>query len=484
MEFLTKSKIFLFLVSSFLLGIFGVSFYYPREFSSSGVLTLSVFSLIIILVFWKNRPAKVVGFCILFFALGIWKFNSEIRNLGQYGEAGRFEGEVLIFKEPENKNGRKQIVAEVSKDYKVLIFAGAYDDYHYGDRLNLSCDLEIPENKEGSRFDYRMYLAKDKIYHICRKPKIKILGSGEGKFFYFWMLKIKNGLSLKIGEKIPFPESGLLEGLLLGGDAGLSDKIKEDFSRTGMSHITAVSGYNVTIIAEYLMLLGIFFGLWRKQAFWLALLGIFLFIFLIGFPASAVRAGIMGSIILIAMRNGRLASSENAIILSAAIMLLANPLLLRYDVGFQLSFLATLGIVFTYPFLNEYLVKSQKHLSAPLEILCLTLSAQIFVLPVIFYNFESLSIVSPLANLLILPIIPLTMLLGFLMILTNFIFSPLAVLFSWIVYLPLRFETSVISFLASFRFSSVEVSFPGWGVWAWYLVLAAGIFIIRRRKQI
>ncbi|MFZ5982600.1 MAG: ComEC/Rec2 family competence protein [Patescibacteria group bacterium] len=480
---MTKSKIFLFLVSSFLLGIFGASVYYPREFSSSGVLTLSVFSLIIVLVFWKNRPAKVVGFCLLFFALGIWRFNSEIRNLGQYGEAGRFEGEVLISKEPENKNGRKQIVAEVSKDYKVLIFAGAYDDYHYGDRLNLSCDLEILENKEGSRFDYRMYLAKDKVYHICRKPKIEILGGGGGKFFYSWMLKIKNGLSLKIGEKIPFPESGLLEGLLLGGDAGLSDKIKEDFSRTGMSHITAVSGYNVTIIAEYLMLLGILLGLWRRQAFWLAVLGIFLFIFLIGFPPSAVRAGIMGGLILLAMKKGRLADSENAILFSAALMLLWNPLLLRYDIGFQLSFLATLGIIQLYPIMNDYLIRKQKHLGPIGEILGLTLAAQIFVLPIILFNFKSLSIISPLANLLVLPIIPLTMLLGFFMLVFSFIFSPLAILFSWLAFLPLRYEIAVIEFLSGFGLASVSWKFPSFGVVIWYLALGTLFFIMKRKRS-
>lgn len=481
---LSKSKIFFLVVFCFLLGIFGASFYYPEILSFSRMLVFLVFLIIWLVVFWNSRTAKVVGFCLIFFVLGIWRFNSEVEDLNKHQESRKFKGEIQIVKEPQVKNGRKQIIAETEEGWRFLFFSGVYDDYFYGDKVRISCGLTLPENREASRFDYRMYLAKDGIFYICWKPDGEIFERGGGNSFYTWMLKIKNGLSLKIGEKIPFPESGLLEGLLLGGDAGLSDKIKEDFSRTGMSHITAVSGYNVTIIAEYLMLLGIFFGLWRRQAFWVAILGIFLFIFLIGFPPSAVRAGIMGGLILLAMKKGRLADSENAILLSAALMLFWNPLLLRYDIGFQLSFLATLGIVLTYPFLNEYLLKSQKHLSAPLEILCLTLSAQIFVLPVIFYNFESLSIVSPLANLLILPIIPLTMLLGFLMILTNFIFSPLAVLFSWIVYLPLRFETSVISFLASFRFSSVEVSFPGWGVWAWYLVLAASIFIIRRRKQI
>lgn len=285
-----------------------------------------------------------------------------------------------------------------------------------------------------------------------------------------------------MAEMIPTPEAGLLEGLLLGGDGKLPKNIQDNFSRTGTTHIVAVSGYNITIIAEYLMLSLLFLGFWRRQAFWFSILGIFLFILMIGFPSSAVRAGVMGMLLLWAMKNGRLANSQNAIVASAAIMLLINPLLLRWDIGFQLSFLATLGIIYLYPFLERRLVKKNKVFGI-LEILGLTISAQIFVLPIILMNFGSLSLISPLANVLVLPIIPLTMLLGFIAGISKIIFPPLAMFFSWLVYLPLRYEIESISFLAGLKWASIEIKNFAWYLAViWYILLIRTIFMLQRKN--
>lgn len=186
------------------------------------------------------------------------------------------------------------------------------------------------------------------------------------------------------------------------------------------------------------------------------------------------------------MKNGRLANSRNAIVFAAAVMLLINPLLLRWDIGFQLSFLATLGIVYLYPVISDYLIKraekNNKIVSTFSEILFLTLSAQIFVLPVILFNFQKLSLISPLANLLVLPIIPLTMLLVFIAVILSFIFYSLAVIFSWLAYLPLKYETSVINYLADLKYSSIEVHLSWWGVVLWYIILVGGIFLNKKNK--
>jgi len=259
--------------------------------------------------------------------------------------------------------------------------------------------------------------------------------------------------------------------------------VQDDFSKTGLTHIVAVSGYNVTIVAEYLMLLGIFLGLWRKQAFYFALAGIFLFVVLTGASASVVRAGVMGGLILWAMKNGRLANAQNSIIFSAIVMLLFNPLLLRWDVGFQLSFLATLGIVYFYPVIEKYSIKKQG-VSFFSEILFLTLSAQIFVLPIIMNDFQKLSIISPLANLLVLPIVPVTMLLGFVMIILAFVFPPLATIFSWLTFLPLKYETTIIEWMANLKFASVEILNFSWVfVAGWYIILIGILFFSKRKRN-
>jgi competence protein ComEC len=273
-----------------------------------------------------------------------------------------------------------------------------------------------------------------------------------------------------------------LSGLLLGGTDHLSKEVQDNFSRTGMTHIVAVSGYNVTIVAEYLMIFGIFLGLWRKQAFWFAVLGIILFVIITGIPPSVVRAGIMGILLIWAMKNGRLSNSKNAILFSAGLMLLLNPMLLRWDVGFQLSFLATIGIIYLYPIFDAILIKKNKVFGIS-EILFLTISAQIFVLPVILFNFKNLSLISPLANILILPIIPLAMFLGFLTIVVGFFSGFLASIISWLTYLPLKYEILMINYLAGLKYSSMEVGFPWWGVVIWYIILSGIIFLKNKNSR-
>jgi competence protein ComEC len=187
------------------------------------------------------------------------------------------------------------------------------------------------------------------------------------------------------------------------------------------------------------------------------------------------------------MKNGRLANASNAILCSATVMLWWNPLLLRYDVGFQLSFLATIGIVYFYPLLDKYFGKHlEKYPSAAsfiAEILFMSLSAQIFVLPIILFNFQTLSLISPVTNILVLPILPITMLVGFLAIAISFIFQPLAVLFSWLAYLPLRYEIFVINYFAKLKFSALTVGLSWPWMLIWYIILVSGVYYFRKKSR-
>jgi competence protein ComEC len=499
---MTKSKIFLILSLSFIGGIFLASIY-QKVIADHYFLLAIAFLLIPLVIFYpvrnnsngisngasKNYKIYIVAFAGLFFIFGWWLTDIRLQKAYDTSFAGQsFSGQAMIIKEPENNGKYQKIVAkiplgsEASKSLKILINANIYPEYQYGDEINLNCTLETPKNYEDG-FDYSMYLAKDGIYYVCASPKIELTNRNRGSKFYAGIFSVKNKFQRAIAEIIPAPESGLLEGILLGGDNKLPKNIQENFSKTGMTHIVAVSGYNVTIIAEYLMWALILIGLWRGQAFWAAIVGIFLFILMIGFPSSAVRAGVMGSLLLWAVKNGRLANSQNAIVFSAAVMLLINPMLLRWDVGFQLSFLATLGIVYLYPFWEERMVEKNKIFGVA-EILGLTISAQIFVLPVIFMNFGRLSIISLLANVLILPVVPLTMLLGFIAVIFKLIFPILSAAFAWLAYLPLKYEVATINFLASLPWSSVQIEKFAW-YWAavWYILLMRIIFIWRKNKR-
>ncbi|OGI16979.1 MAG: hypothetical protein A2Z52_02645 [Candidatus Moranbacteria bacterium RBG_19FT_COMBO_42_6] len=482
---MTKSKIFLILSLSFIGGIFLASFYFKIVADYYFLLAITLL-LVPLIVFYKNKKIFIAVFVGLFFIFGFWLTGARLNEINATNYNGqKFSGQALIIKEPENNGKYQKIIARLAgeSNLKILLNTGLYPEYKYGDEINLKCTLETPENFDED-FDYRMYLAKDGIYYVCSGPKLEIISHGKGNKFYSGIINVKNKFASAIDELIPTPEAGLLSGLLLGGDGKLPQSIQDNFSRTGMTHIVAVSGYNITIIAEYLMLSMLFLGFWRRQAFWFSIVGIFLFILMIGFPSSAVRAGVMGSLLLWAMKNGRLANSQNAIVASAGVMLLINPLLLRWDIGFQLSFLATLGIVYLYPLLEQYLVKKNKVFGL-MEILGLTISAQIFVLPVILINFGNLSLISPLANVLVLPIIPLTMLMGFFAAISKLILPPLAAIFSWLVFLPLKYETEVINFLGNISWASVRIEKFGWYIAViWYILLARIVFILRKNKKV
>jgi competence protein ComEC len=480
----TKSKIFFWLALSFIGGIAFASFYYPRQLGNSALLIFFLLPLIMLVLYYRHPKIPVAALALIFFAGGLYLTGLKLSQLNETNLSGKnFSGVAEILREPEISGRMQNIAAEIKdpKSLKILIATNAYQKYSYGDKLNVDCRLEVPQNKDAS-FDWRMYLAKEGMLYECRNPEMEKV-SGGGNFFYTGLIGMKNKFEENISRLIPAPESGLLLGLLIGGSDQLSKGIRDNFSQTGLTHIVAVSGYNVTIIAEYLMILGIFIGLWRGQSFWFAATGIFVFVIVTGLSASAVRAGIMGILLIWAMKNGRLANAQNAILFSAAVMLFKNPLLLRWDVGFQLSFLATLGIVYFYPFFQNYLVKKNKA-AGLLEILFLTLSAQIFVLPVILFNFHKLSLISPLANLLILPIIPLTMLLGFLAISAGIILKPLGILLSWIAYLPLKYETMIVNFLAGLKYSAVEFNLTWRGVVFWYVLLLISLRYLGRKKTV
>ena len=249
-----------------------------------------------------------------------------------------------------------------------------------------------------------------------------------------------------------------------------------------MTHIVAVSGYNVSVIVIAVMGFVLFIGLRRKYAVYIAIGSIVFFIALIGFPSSGVRAGIMGIMVLIASVYGRVTHAYGALIFAGALMLVYNPLILRYDVGFQLSFLATLGIISTYPIFERYFVNKRFSFGI-IEMILLTLSAQIFVVPIIALQFHTFTPLSLVVNMLVLPIIPCVMLLVFLLIIFYYVYMPIALMCGWMAYYLLAYEIAVISFFAQLSWSSVLIEniYPVWIV-LYYCVVS--ICLIRLHKNL
>ncbi|MBU1956882.1 ComEC/Rec2 family competence protein, partial [bacterium] len=206
------------------------------------------------------------------------------------------------------------------------------------------------------------------------------------------------------------PHGSFMAGLLLGSRKGIPEHLMQSFNTTGLTHIIAISGYNITLVI--VVISGLFGFLSRRWKVFACSFFIIIFVIMVGASAAVVRAAIMGVISLIALFFGRQYFVIIGLFGAAFFMNLWNPKILVYDIGFQLSFLATFGIVVFADRIERYF-RWMPSFFGMREAVLMTLSAQILALPVIILNFGRLSVVSPIANVFVLPLIPLAMLFGF-----------------------------------------------------------------------
>ncbi len=370
----------------------------------------------------------------------------------------------IIVEPPEMREKNQRFVLEVREDEektKVLVSTGFENEFEYGDLVQVQGKLERPENflgDNGKEFDYINYLKKDGIFYTVSFADVEIISRGHGSAIKRALFSFKDSLLAKIDYAVPQPESLLLSGLILGERANFPEAMREEFIRTGTIHIVALSGYNITIVSDWFRsMLSVFSPL---VAFYGTIISIILFVLMTGASSTGVRAGIMAVLVILAKQTGRTYDAGRALLLAGVIMILINPMILMHDVSFQLSFIATFAIIFLSPKLKKYFyfVTERYHLR---EIITDTFSAYIFVLPFILYKMGNLSLVALPANILVLPFIPLTMVLGFGVVFSGFISSTLSLIFGFIASIFLKYELSIINFFSNIPFASyILPNFP------------------------
>jgi competence protein ComEC len=285
--------------------------------------------------------------------------------------------------------------------------------------------------------------------------------------------------------------AALLNGILLGRDRGLPRDLSEDFQTTGTSHIVAISGFNMAIIAG-ILLRGSRYFVKPRAAGVIAIAGMAVYTILVGADPSVVRAAIMGSLLIIALLFlGRPTFIYASLFAAALLMTAINPLIL-WDAGFQLSFMAVLGLMLYVsrwskgihdklePRLGEATSRRVTKMTA--DVILTTMAAILMTLPVILYHFRTFSVVSPLANLLILPAQPGIMILGGLATILGMIALPVGQVVAWTAWLPLAYTIQTVRFFATLPFSAVDVSFPALGVFAYGGVVAAMTWMSGQEK--
>ncbi len=254
------------------------------------------------------------------------------------------------------------------------------------------------------------------------------------------------------------PESLLMGGLVLGEKSSFSESLRQSFIDTGTIHIVALSGYNITIVAEWIMKL--FSSFPKNIGLGAGIFSVLLFVLMTGGSSTTIRAGIMASLALFARLIGRNYDVTRALILAGVVMILVNPFVLVFDVSFQLSFIATIAVIFFTPKVEKYFLWITPRFGLR-DIISVTCAAYIFVMPFILYKMGNLSLVALPANILILPFIPLTMILGFLTGFAGIMGYIFAVPSGYVSYLFLHYELAVISFFSRIPFAALSVpDFP------------------------
>ena len=412
---------------------------------------------------------------IIFFSFGFIRVESNKLSASEITSIESLDEQKILLKgkilqSPEIKNGKQKILLDKisSDDFRnkllesgrMIIYLERYPEYNMGDEISFDGKLNIPEDFDG--FEYKNYLFAQEIFFIEYYPKVELIKKFD-EDIYIKIASYRKSASEIVKKIFSQPQAGIINAMVLGEKSDLSDETLESFNRTGTRHIIAISGLHMTIIGVLVMFLLLAIGLNRNFAFYLAVLGIGFYVMLVGFPPSAVRASVMSVMILLAVRVGRLSSAGIAIIFAGALMLVFNPNLLRYDTGFQLSFLAVLGIIYIYPKLDFILKRYPDYLKIK-TIFLITVSAQIATLPIIISSFGQFSVFSVFANIMILPFVPIVMIGGIISIMAGFVSLSVGQIIAIPVWLILSLQLYVINIFAGFEigffsFENVSVLF-------------------------
>ncbi len=443
-----------------------------------------------------SRRTRLLFVCAVAMALGAVRLQAasprfDVRSLAAYNDRGRVTLEGVVVGEPDvretytNLRLRAEWLAlpdgrELQVRGLALVRADRYPAFGYGDRLRVTGPMETPP--QGDDFSYRDYLARQGVYSLLPRCRVSRIGGGAGNPLVAALLSFKRRAQAVIAAILHEPAASLLTGILLGVETGIPSALADDFAATGTTHIIAISGFNITIIA------GIFAALslrlvGRRRATWVAIGGVVLYTFFVGASAAVVRAAIMGIIYLLGRHLGRATFAPASLGAAAVLMTVINPLVL-WDVGFQLSFAATVGLVLYTGPLERFVLRllarvtsrrqAERAVGWLSEGVLVTIAAQITTLPLLLVTFHRLSLVTLLTNLMILPAQPAVMILGGMATLVGLLWLPAGQVLGWVAWLPLAYTIALVRLTARVPYAWVDLGrVEGWMAWVYYGLLAA-----------
>lgn len=389
---------------------------------------------------------------------------------------------------PNIREKNQHIIVAVSKENehtRILAITSLAQSVRYGERVRIYGKLAKPKpfsTEYGRSFRYDRYLAAKGVFALMQHASLTEVAPPTGVWArgYGQLIGIKQSFLYGLGAALPEPAASLAGGLVAGGTQGLGASLLRDFIRSGLIHIVVLSGYNVMIVAETVLAALAFLS--RRRAAVLAALVIGVFVLAAGAGAASIRAGIMAMFALLARATGRTYDVTRALVLTALLMLLWNPLLLTYSVGFDLSVIATLGLILGMPLLEPRLTFIKNTFLR--ETFAATTTAQISVIPLLLYVNGLFSLVALPANLLVLPFVPIAMAASALAGFAGLVMPTLAPIVGLPAYVLLSYITRVVHTASTLPLAAFAVpSFSFVWVMGAYSLLALFVYILVRNKK-
>ena len=436
--------------------------------------------------FMKPRRVYSLGavFC-LFVAFGMLRasladtplpttFASQIHHHVSY------QGVVVSDPDVRDVNQRMEIrVFGAEESTIILAVAPRNINVAVGDFVNVSGTLLIPQafaDDNGRVFHYDKYLQRDGVRFIMNFAFIRAIREAPWYSIPTAFARVKHAFLNGIAVTLPEPHASLAGGIVIGGKSGLGKELQNDFVRSGLVQIIVLSGYNVMVVAGWVMAAFSFFNVSRRKSAVVGAIALILFVGIAGLSATAIRATIMALIALYARATGRTYAAGRALFFAIFLMLLWNPLYLVYDPGFGLSVVAAAGLIWLAAPIETFLSRIKNLFWK--NAIATTLAAQIAVLPLLLYDTGNLSLVAIPANLLVMPIVPLAMGFSALAGFAGMLFGSFAPLFGIAFAFPAYLANAYLIFIArgaaALPFAAFTLPiFPFW------LTLAAYVALIR-----
>ncbi|MFP4441284.1 MAG: ComEC/Rec2 family competence protein [Chloroflexaceae bacterium] len=459
--------------------------------SANLLVGLAALGLLSTLLGRQNRYARLVGLGLLCMMLGGLRYQglpepTNPRGVWLLAGQGNVVVQGVIHADPQRTEEGQQLILQteaaqingrtVRIEGLLLFNLPPYPAYRYGQQVQLLGRVDEPRAAENpGEFDYRDYLARQNIFALMHMPLVQPLPGERGNPLLLALLEFRGHCQNILLRSLPEPQASLAAGVLLGLKSSIPDEVATSFSATGTSHILVVSGWHLSIVA--LMLAGFTqrLQLNRVATFWVLLAAIWLYALFVGATPSVMRAAIMASLTLLARTGERQSEPWSLLLLACFGLTLLDPQIL-WDIGFQLSVAATAGLfAFAQP-IEEWLLRCPPLRSFAFAwttpALTATLSAQILALPVIIYYFGSVSLISPLANVLLAPVLPVAMLLGALTLLGGLLWLKLGQLIALSAWLAFAWISEITRLLADLPWAALRLpSIPLWLVLSYYVIL-------------